>query len=187
LPASLFLQFARNGNRSNYQDVRTARRNTLQNLIIAECLENKGRFLDDIANGIWTTCEETYWGVPAHLYMQEKGPGLPDIHDVTVDLFAAETLSLLTWATYLLGDTLDTVSDLIRPRILDEAQRRIITPCLERDDFWWMGIHNHPVLSKNHASTTGPPGSAPTGSRVCSSSKKTPCVALKPSIKSSAA
>ncbi|MFT5368888.1 MAG: hypothetical protein ACI8V2_003861 [Candidatus Latescibacterota bacterium] len=148
LPASLFLQFARNGNRSNYQDVRTARRNTLQNLIIAECLENKGRFLDDIANGIWTTCEETYWGVPAHLYMQEKGPGLPDIHDVTVDLFAAETLSLLTWATYLLGDTLDTVSDLIRPRILDEAQRRIITPCLERDDFWWMGIHNHPVLKE---------------------------------------
>lgn len=148
LPANLFLQFARNGNRSNYQDVRNARRNTLRDLIIAECLENKGRFLDDIANGIWTTCEETYWGVPAHLYMQKKGAGLPDIHDITVDLFVAETVSLLTWATYLLGDTLDTVSDLIRPRILDEAQRRVITPCLERDDFWWMGIHNHPSYNE---------------------------------------
>jgi hypothetical protein len=125
--------------------VRTARRNTLRDLVIAECLENEGRFLDDIASGIWTTCEETYWGVPAHLYMQKKGAGLPDIHDVTVDLFSAETLSLLAWASYLLGDSLDTVSDLIRPRILDEAQRRVITPCLERDDFWWMGIRNHPV------------------------------------------
>lgn len=156
LPASLFLEFARNGNRSNYQNVRNDRRNTLRDLIIAECLENKGRFLDDIANGIWTTCEETYWGVPAHLYLQKKGPGLPDIHDVTVDLFAAETLSLLTWALYLLGDKLDTVSDLIRPRIIDEAQRRVLTPCLERDDFWWMGIQNHPIYNEPRVNNWNP-------------------------------
>jgi len=156
LPASLFLEFARNGNRSNYQNVRNARRNTLRDLIIAECLENEGRFLDDIANGIWTTCEETYWGVPAHLYLQKKGPGLPDIHDVTVDLFAAETLSLLTWALYLLGDKLDTVSELIRPRIIDEAQRRVLTPCLERDDFWWIGIQNHPIYNEPRVNNWNP-------------------------------
>jgi hypothetical protein len=156
LPASLFLQFARNGNRSNYQDVRNARRGALRDLVVAECIENKGRFLDDIASGIWITCEETYWGVPAHLYMQKKGAGLPDIHDITVDLFSAETLSLLAWTSYLLGTKLDSVSDLIRPRILDEAQRRVLGPCLDREDFWWMGIHNHPVLKEPRVNNWNP-------------------------------
>ena len=39
----------------------------LQRLILAECLEGKGRFVDDIANGVWLICEETFWGAPAHL------------------------------------------------------------------------------------------------------------------------
>jgi hypothetical protein len=32
------------------------------------------------------------------------------------------------------------VSPLIRPRIHSEVERRILKPCRERDDFWWMGF-----------------------------------------------
>ena len=81
--------------------------------MVAEVFENKGRFLDDIANGIWAICEESYWGVPAHLGMQRKGTGLPDVTEPTVDLFSAETGSLLAWTVYLLGDRLDKVSPLL--------------------------------------------------------------------------
>ncbi len=139
LPATLFLGYARMGNRSRYQNVRYARRRTLRDLVVAECMEGQGRFLDDIVNGIWTTCEESYWGVPAHLSAQRAGYGLPDVQEPTVDLFAAETAGLLAWTHYLLGDRLDTVSPLVRPRIQYEVDWRVLTPCLERDDFWWLG------------------------------------------------
>jgi hypothetical protein len=147
LPATLFLEYARNGNRSRYEQVRSARRQKLAILAMAEILENRGRFLDDIANGIWAICEETYWGVPAHLGLQQKGPGLPDVTEPTVDLFAAETSSLLAWTIYLLEEPLKTVSPLLPERVYLEADRRILAPCLTRDDFWWMGFSSRQNLN----------------------------------------
>ena len=149
LPATLFLQFARNGNRSNYERPSFNRRSTLCNLVIAECIEGKGRFIDDIVNGVWAICEESYWGVPAHMYMQKIGPGLPDIAEPTVDLFVAETVSLLAWTVYLLEPQLDSVSPLVCERIKQEMERRVLIPCLERDDFWWMGFKDNRVNNWN--------------------------------------
>lgn len=147
--ASVFLEFVRTGNRSNYQRTSFSRRAKLAELVTGECIEGKGRFLDDITNGIWTICEETYWGVPAHIGAQKKGPGLPDVTEPTVDLFAAETGMLLAWTYYLLGEKLDRVSPLIRERILYEVQRKIISINLERDDFWWMGFSGRTVNNWN--------------------------------------
>ena len=140
LPATVFLEYTRDGNRSNFERLSFERRQRLAGLVVAEVFENKGRFLDDIANGIWALCEESYWGVPAHLGMQRKGTGLPDVTEPTVDLFSAETGSLLAWTVYLLGDRLDKVSPLLAERVYLEADRRILTPNLQRDDFWWMGF-----------------------------------------------
>lgn len=140
LPATLFLDFARTGNRENFERSQGARREALTALVIAECTEGKGRFLNDIVNGIWTICEESYWGLPAHLSLQSRGIGLPDVLEPTVDLIAAETGSLLAWTVYLIGSQLDNVSPLIRARIQGELEKRILTPCLKRDDFWWMGF-----------------------------------------------
>ena len=55
MPASVFLEYARNGNRTDYENLRNARMRALQALVFAECVENKGRFLDDITNGVWAT------------------------------------------------------------------------------------------------------------------------------------
>jgi hypothetical protein len=140
LPATLFLEFAREGNRSRYEKVHFDRRYALTHLLIAECVEGKGRFLDDIANGVWVLCEESFWGVPAHVGAQKAGSGLPDPAEPVVDLFAAETGESLAWTHYLLGEQLDKVSPLIRNRIRLEMDRRILTPCLTRDDFGWMGF-----------------------------------------------
>ncbi len=140
LPASLFLEYVRNGNRSNFERISFERRARLATLVMGEVFEDKGRFLDDIANGIWAICEESYWGVPAHIGMQRKGSGLPDVTEPTVDLFSAETGGLLAWTAYLLGNRLDRVSPLIDDRVHVEVGRRILTPNLEREDFWWMGF-----------------------------------------------
>ncbi len=147
--ASVFLEYVRNGNRSNYQRVSFGRRVKLAELVLGECFEGKGRFLDDILNGVWAISEETYWGVPAHVGAQEAGSGLPDVEEPTVDLFAAETGMLLAWTYYLVGERLDELSPLVRKRILLEVDRRIISVNLERDDFWWMGFAGRTVNNWN--------------------------------------
>ena len=147
--ASIFLEFVRTGNRTNYQIIANGRRVRLAEMVIAECIEGKGRFLDDIMDGVWAICEETYWGVPAHVGAQKKGSGLPDVKEPTVDLFAAETGMLLAWTHYLLGEQLDRISPLITERIHYEVQRRILSANLERDDFWWMGFGGRIVNNWN--------------------------------------
>lgn len=148
LPATVFLEYRRTGNRSHYEALRDRRRDRLQALVIAECVEGKGRFVDEIANGVWTTCEETFWGLPAHLAVQKAGVGLPDAAEPIVELFAAETASLLAWTDYLVGAALARVSKLIPERIYRETERRILTPCMTRD-FGWMGFSGGPPNNWN--------------------------------------
>ncbi len=141
LPATVFLDYARDGNRSRFETLRDRRRRRLQDLVVAECIEGKGRFMDEISNGVWLTCEESFWGVPAHLGAQRAGVGLPDVAEPIVELFAGETASLLSWTAYLLGPQLAGVSKRIPERIQLEMDRRILTPCITRDNFGWMGFH----------------------------------------------
>ncbi len=142
LPATLFMQYRREGNRRRYEQVHFARRNALTSLVLAECIEGSGRFLDDITNGIWASCEESSWGIPAHNTQRRfSDAALPDTSEPYVDLFASETAALLAWTLYLLEPALDSVSILIGERIIREVKERVLGPFLARDDFWWMGLN----------------------------------------------
>ena len=140
LLATTALDFKRNGNRSRYEAQQFGRRHRLIDLVLGECVTGDGHYLDDITNGIWLVCEETFWGAPAHLGTQRARVGLPDEAEPIVDLFAAETASTMAWIDYLLGDKLNSISPLIVPRIRMEAKRRVLDPLLARDDFGWMGL-----------------------------------------------
>ena len=144
LPVSDFLSFYRNGNRTRYESLIFGRRERLASLVMAEVVEGKGRFLNDIINGIWATSEETFWGIPAHISYRNSTKGFPDENDQIVDLFNAETASLFAWTYYLLKDELDSVSPIIRQRMFDEVNRRMLEPCM-KTDFDWMGFNNRPV------------------------------------------
>ncbi|MHC4542734.1 MAG: hypothetical protein ACYS74_23625, partial [Planctomycetota bacterium] len=128
------------GNRSNYEGLWKQRRTMLHCLVVAECIEGRGRFLDKIADVVWAICEESSWTYPAHIGPQEAGVGLPDVDEPMVALFSAETGSSLAWTWYLLRERLDEVSPLVSKRIEREVNTRVLTPFLERDDFGWMGF-----------------------------------------------
>jgi hypothetical protein len=140
LPGSVFLEYARNGNRSHFENIQFSRRNHLRDVVLAECAEAKGRFLDDIADGVWAICEETFWGVPAHLGAQKRGVGLPDVNEPIIELFSAETAALLAWTHYLTGPQLAKINPLLRERLQAEIERRILSIYRERSDFGWMGL-----------------------------------------------
>jgi Heparinase II/III-like protein len=138
VPASITLDFTRNGNRSRYEAMAFGKRNRLWNLVLAESMEDKKRFTDAIVDGIWSICEESFWGASAHLFLQKSGKGLPDIEHPVVDLFAAETAANLAFADYFVGSELDSISPLIRRRIYYEVNRRIFVP-LHSAKYSWMG------------------------------------------------
>lgn len=137
LTASGYMDYKRDGNRSKYEKIFFQRRFVLGMLTIAECIENKGKFIDDIINGIWCICEETSWAIPAHNIQYTEDP-IPYINKPIIDLFASETGAMLSSIYYLIGKNLDKISKNFTKRIKDEIKKRILDPYLERDDFWWM-------------------------------------------------
>lgn len=140
LPATLYLRYMREGDRRKYEKPYFARRDALAKMVIAECMEAQGRFLDAIVDALWSICEESSWCIPAHIAPQAAGSTLPDTAEPIVDLFCAETAALIAWTDYLLGERLNTVSPVVRERLWREVNTRFLTPNLERDDFWWMGF-----------------------------------------------
>jgi hypothetical protein len=150
VPATVMLEYVRTGNRIHYERLSFVKRDMLWDLVLAEAAEGKGRFIDHVVDGLWSTCEETYWGLPVHLSLQKAGFGLADVQDPTVDLFAAETASILAWTDYFMGDKLDKISPLLRPRIYYEVNRRIFTP-MDTAHYEWMGNGNPDAKLNNWA------------------------------------
>jgi hypothetical protein len=150
IPATVMLEFVRNNNRTDYEKLSFKKRNQLFDLVMAESLEGKGRFIDQIINGIWSICEESFWGVSAHLGTQKAGAGLPDVQEPIVDLFSAETGSVLAWTDYFVGPELDKSSKLIRQRIQYEIERRIFNP-MTTAKYGWMGGGNPDAKLNNWA------------------------------------
>jgi hypothetical protein len=150
IPATVMLEFVRNNNRTDYEKLSFKKRNQLFDLVMAESVEGKGRFTDQIINGIWSICEESFWGVSAHLGTQKAGAGLPDVQEPIVDLFSAETGSVLAWTDYFVGPELDKASKLIRQRIQYEIDRRIFNP-MTTAKYGWMGGGNPEAKLSNWA------------------------------------
>lgn len=138
LSASMYMSYFQTGIRGEYERLYQERRQNLQSLVLAECIEGRHRFLDKIAEGIRLLCEESTWVVPAHLRGLQTAPGPPDKSNPVVDLYCGETANLLAWTYYLLGDRLSNVSPLLPKRIRHELKTRLLSPSMERDDFWWM-------------------------------------------------
>ena len=140
ISASSALVYKRIGSRRMDSEL-SEKRSNLFALVVGESVEGKGRYIEAIMNGIWSVCEESFWGLSAHLTLQKNGIGLPDVSEPTVDLTAAETASMLAVSDYLIGDKLDKVTPLIRKRIFYEVKRRVLTP-METGNYWYLGKGN---------------------------------------------
>jgi len=137
-----YMAYWRTGDLARHQNSIFERRGALGILAIAECIEGRGRFLDQIVNGIFATCEETSWVSPGHRSHWNVDPEerIPSDAEHGVELFTAEASRLLAWVRYLLGSRLDAISKRIGERIAREVRNRLLVPYMKRDDYWWMGF-----------------------------------------------
>lgn len=148
LPATLYLDFVRSGVRETYQEPLQIRRRHLGALVLAECFENRGIYMDAITDTLWAILEESTWVMPAH----GRGEDLPDPANPDIDLGAAMTSLQVCEAYALLGEKLNPF---VQRRIRYEIQHRIIDPYLlamnqpvesenrKRNVDWWPTVINN--------------------------------------------
>ena len=154
LPATRYMDFQRNGNRSRYQDLVNENRRLLSVLVLAECQEAKGRFIDPIIDRIWAMCEESTWIIPASLNQYPTvdctAYELPHPDTYTyIDLSSAYSGAMLAIYLYLLRAPLEKESPVLVRRVERELGERLFDPFLGTDLMWWMGFTSHPVNNWN--------------------------------------
>lgn len=149
--ATDFLAFDRQGSRSAMQNPISANIEALSSLIIAELSEGKGRFLDQIINGVWLFSEMSSWVYSAHLpSFQRSRSSLPDNDGHVIDLCASDLGSLLAWTHYFFKDSFDKVHTAIAPRLKNTLKERILDPYMQRSDFSWQAFHLQPGAIVNN-------------------------------------
>lgn len=145
LPVTEFARFKKEGNRVGYETMVFERRRQLAALAMAEIIERKGRFMPDIINGLEVMMEEPWWGIPAHY-----GKPVPLYSEQAVDLFNAESASLIAWIGKELKGELDRFSPEMYKKIESEINYRILTKALGSNDWWKKaGMNWNPWICSN--------------------------------------
>lgn len=148
LPLTAWLDFTRTGRRTGWEDAYFSRRARLCALVLAECVQHSGRYLEPVLDTLWAICEESAWQLPAHNSYIRDTPQLPlpDTTRPVVDLFAAETGGLLALVHYLLGAELESAAPGICQRLYQEVEDRVLLPWRSQH-FWWMGDGAEPMCN----------------------------------------
>ncbi|MEF2072631.1 heparinase II/III domain-containing protein [Consotaella aegiceratis] len=156
LTATMYMDFMRNGDRQHYEESYFRRRSQFSHLVVAECLTNRGIYLDKIIDYIWAILGEVYWCVPAHNFAgqhemvmhKQTNPWkaddpLPIPDDEYLDLFNCETAAILAEACYLLKPVLMEISPalyhLVHRQIEDHTFAKLEGPKLYG---WYHGKNN---------------------------------------------
>jgi hypothetical protein len=143
-----YMEFGRNGNRVHFEDKNFERRKLLNSFIMAECVENKGRFLDKILEGLYLILEETSWCLPAHNTYERDGKQyiLPDVTRPIIDLFNAESGAEVAIAEKIMRPAFEKISPFISVYVNEQLEKRIFKP-YESQHFWWMGDGKQKMLN----------------------------------------
>lgn len=142
--ATDYLEYERSGERNIMQNPYEANRKAINVLMMAELAEGKGRFIDQLINGVFFSCEMTSWVLSAHLPRQSTKRSMPDWREQIIDLGSGNYGSMLAWVYYFFHDTFDKADPVISLRLRHELQERILDPYMENDREWWMAFYWKP-------------------------------------------
>jgi hypothetical protein len=139
---TLYLEFTTIGRRPPGEKMLGARAAWLRPLVLAECLENKGRFLPTLAKALDEYVTQPTWTLPAH----DRALDNFKRKAYSVDLASSAFGANLAQTLYLLGDRLD--ADL-RKRAQEAVATRCFAPLRKTlvtgKGHGWLGDKAHPV------------------------------------------
>lgn len=148
--ATDYLEYERSGERNIMQNPYEANRKAINALMLAELAEGKGRFIDQLINGVFYSCEMTSWVLSAHLVRQSTKRSLPDYREQVIDLGSGNFGSMLSWVYYFFHDSFDKIDPVISQRLRHTLQERILDPYMNNDREWWMAFQWKPGMIINN-------------------------------------
>ncbi|WP_407359203.1 heparinase II/III family protein [Microbacterium sp. LTA6] len=134
---SQWSDFARTGDRGGYEAVEFAHKRRIRLAVLAAAIDPSPARVIEAADGLWTLCEQSTWCWPAHDDSFSRGLLTTDVDRPFLDLGAGECAALAGWAALMLGDALDIEVPGLVPRLRAEVERRILSPLMQRRDWWW--------------------------------------------------
>jgi hypothetical protein len=151
IPATAYLEFERSGNRRIMEDPFGSNNQAIADLLMAELAEGKGRFIDQLANGVFYSCEMSSWALSAHLGREQVSHhSLPDNRKHVIDLTAGDLGSMLAWVYYYLHEEFDKLNPVISERLRSELQARVLDTFANDHSFWWMAFDYTPGMLVNN-------------------------------------
>ena len=149
--ATDYVEYERSGNRTIMEGPYGFNNGAIAALLMAELAEGKGRFVGQIANGVFHTCEMTSWSLSAHLAsLSPSRRSLGEKGDNTLELTQGEVSQLFSWIYYFLHAEIDKVQPEITKRLRSELQYRELDAYIAREDLWWMGLGEYKGAQLNN-------------------------------------
>lgn len=137
---SLYLHLNKTEIRLPGENMMNARYQYLWRLVLAECMENKKRFLPAIIRGMEELCRQKPWSIPAHDRDLRNYNGT----DYYVDLVVATAGNTFAQCVRLLDDRLPIETRALVNCAFREKVFRPIRRCLEETKpFYWFTVKNN--------------------------------------------
>lgn len=152
IPASAYLAFERTGDRQAMERPEGANRGAMIALILAELAEGKGRFIDQLANGVWLAAQQPSWVLSAHQGRQRSKRSLPDAREQLIDLASGRYGSIVSIAYHFFHREFDKLDPSISVATENAVRRNILDPYLDpgqRRANWWLGLASRGSMLNN--------------------------------------
>lgn len=152
IPASAYLAFERTGDRQAMEKPEGANRGAMIALILAELAEGKGRFIDQLADGIWLAAQQPSWVLSAHQPRQRTKRSLPDAREQLIDLASGRYGSIVSIAYHFFHREFDKLDPSISVATENAVRRNILDPYLDQNQHhanWWLGLASKGAMLNN--------------------------------------
>ena len=147
IPATSYLAFERTGDRRILEVPQGANRMALSSLMMAELAEGKGRFIDQIINGVWYFSYSPSWVLSAHLPRQGTKRSLPDPREQMIDLYSCAVGAQLSVSWHFFHEVFDKIDPVISRSIENAVKKQILDSYINPGEYLanrWLGFINIP-------------------------------------------
>ena len=145
--ATSYLAYERTGERTTMENPLKQNRIALNTLMLAELAEGRGRFVDQLVNGVWHISHMPSWVLSAHLPRQRTKRSLPDFSEQLIDLGSGALGAQMSVICHFFQKTFDDIDPVISRTIKAAVKRQILDPYLNPDEQrpnWWLAFDLKP-------------------------------------------
>lgn len=138
IPASTFIALHTTGDKQQMRKIEGANRQAIIDLMAGELAEGKGRFLTQIADGIWFYATSHHWS-----HSNQTDGVLPKYESERIALGNIRLAATLPIVYHIFKKEIDQIEPLIGETFKKTVRRIILEPFLDEsqdDQNWWLGF-----------------------------------------------